>query len=125
MNVKREIEPRGADTLKLLAAIVLLVAAAMGYFMLDQYVLWMRLAGLLLTAVLAVFIASRTAVGRRFLGFIGLVNAEVRKVVWPSRQETIQTTLVVMMIVIIMGIFMWAVDALFGFGMAYIMNRGS
>ena len=53
------------------------------------------------------FIFAQTAKGAQAIGFIGSARMEVRKVVWPSRQETIQTALIVFAMVIIVGLILW------------------
>jgi preprotein translocase subunit SecE len=53
-----------------------------------------------------------TAQGKRFNGFLHASRAELRKVVWPTRQETLRTTLLVVVMVVIAGLFLWAVDSL-------------
>jgi preprotein translocase subunit SecE len=70
----------------------------------------LRVLGLLAMVVVAVLIALQTAVGRNVWRFASDARTEVRKVVWPTRQETIQTTLIVMFVVLLMGIFLWLVD---------------
>lgn len=53
-----------------------------------------------------------TAQGQRFNTFLQASRAELRKVVWPTRQETVRTTLLVVVMVVIAGLFLWAVDSL-------------
>jgi len=58
----------------------------------------------------SVFIASQTALGRSTWSFIGATRTEVRKVVWPTRAETMQTTMAVLFVVVVMGILLWLLD---------------
>ncbi|MCP4232410.1 MAG: preprotein translocase subunit SecE, partial [Aestuariibacter sp.] len=67
-------------------------------------------------AAAAIFVVSTTDIGRRSLGFVKDARVEVRKVVWPTRQETLQTTLAVLVMVVIVAIMLWAIDSLLGFG---------
>ena len=53
-----------------------------------------------------------TAIGRRFLEFARQAQFEMRKVVWPTRQETLQTTILIMVVVIIVGLLLWVIDYL-------------
>ncbi len=55
---------------------------------------------------------------------MGAARTEVRKVVWPSRQETMQTTLMVFIIVTILSIFLWFVDMLLGWGVKVLLATG-
>jgi preprotein translocase subunit SecE len=81
--------------------------------------------GLLAVFGAAFFVALQTAVGRGLWRFGGDARTELRKVVWPTRQETIQTTLVVMVVVLVMALFMWAVDSgLFAIVRALIGGEG-
>ncbi len=112
MNSKSETQASKFDTFKLaLAALVLVVAVATFYYFVD-YLLLVRVAGLLAAVGVAVGIALTTAMGANLLGFIKDSRAELRKVVWPTRQETWQTSLAVILMVIIMGIFLWLLDML-------------
>ncbi len=113
MNSKSETQPSNKfDTFKLaFAALVLVVAVAAFYYFVD-YLLLARVAGLLAAVAVAVGIALTTEVGVNLLGFIKDSRAELRKVVWPTRQETWQTSLAVIVMVIIMGIFLWLLDML-------------
>lgn len=69
-----------------------------------------RILGLLLVVAVGVGLVLATSVGRGLLGFARDARTELRKVVWPTRQETIQTTLVVLVMVLIVGIFLWLLD---------------
>ncbi len=68
--------------------------------------------GLLAVTGVALFIGSQTLVGGRVLGYLSDTRTEVRKVVWPTRQETFQTALIVFGVVIFMGIVLWLLDML-------------
>ena len=66
-------------------------------------------------AVAAVFVAMQTAKGVAIADVVRGSLVELRKVVWPTRQETNQTTLIVIAVVIVMAIILWLLDTLFGF----------
>jgi preprotein translocase subunit SecE len=87
-----------------------LVAGIYGFYHFAAYSALLRVVGLLVTAGIAAAIALQTAQGRRLWEFAGDARTEVRKVVWPTRQETIQTTLVVIVMVLILGIILWLFD---------------
>src|SRR5690554_454881 len=67
---------------------------------------------ILALALAAGFLASKTAKGRGFIVLSKDAKTEMRKVVWPSRQETMQTTLIVVVVVLIVGLLLWALDSL-------------
>ncbi len=100
------------DTFKLVLAIALLLAGIGGFYWYADASLLYRVLGLVGVAIVAVGIAFTTATGHAILSFGREARAEVRKVVWPTRQETVQTTLMVVVAVIILGIFLWLVDML-------------
>jgi preprotein translocase subunit SecE len=112
MNSKVESQASGFDTLKLWVA-ALLVAAAMGafYYFSDASVL-VRVLGILASIIAAGFIGYQTEAGRQLAGFLRESQIEVRKVVWPTRSETIKTTWVVVAVVVVMGVLLWLLDML-------------
>ncbi len=110
MNAKVENEGSGMDTAKLALSMLLLVTAIGGFYYLEGHSTLLRVLGLLVVAGVAVFVALQSVPGRRVWAFAADSRTEVRKVVWPSRQETIQTTLIVFVMVLLMGIVLWLVD---------------
>jgi len=110
MNANVEDRPTRADTVKLSLAALLLVAGIYGFYFFEAHSLLLRVLGLLAIAGLAGFIAIQTASGKAIWEFFGEAKTEVRKVVWPSRQETIQTTVVVLATVVVMGLLLWLFD---------------
>lgn len=79
-----------------------------------QNIAWaLRAAAGIVVFALAVFIALQTSVGQLFWSFAKGARVELRKVVWPTRQETIQTTLVVVGMVVIAALVLWGLDTLF------------
>jgi preprotein translocase subunit SecE len=100
----------GADKAKLGAAIALVVAALAGFYVLGkqgQLAQWGALIAGLIAAV-AVFLTSEP--GRQFVAFGRDAWKEVRKVVWPTRKESIQMTVYVFGFVVIMALFLWLTD---------------
>jgi preprotein translocase subunit SecE len=112
MNAKTEEAGSGLDTVKLLVVVALLVAGVYGFYSFAEQPLWVRLAGLLIVVGAAVFVVLQTAVGRTVWQFAVDARTEVRKVVWPSRQETLQTLLIIVIAVLLTALFLWAVDSL-------------
>ncbi len=100
----------GADKAKLALSVALLVAGLAGFYLLAKQgavVQWGVLLGGLVLAV-GVFLVSE--VGKRFIGFCRDSYREVKKVVWPTRKETIQMTAYVFGFVVIMALFLWLTD---------------
>jgi len=110
MNARAEAGATGLDTVKLVAAAVLLVVGIYGFYYFAAYSTLLRVVGLLVVGGVAAAVALQTEQGRRLWQFAGDSRTEVRKVVWPTRQETLQTTLVVIVMVLILGIILWLFD---------------
>ncbi|OOZ36029.1 preprotein translocase subunit SecE [Solemya velesiana gill symbiont] len=110
MNAKAEVESTTMDTVKLLVAVLLLIGGIGVFYYFEQYSLLGRVLGLLVIAGVAVAMALQSVPGRSVWEFASASRTEVRKVVWPSRQETIQTTLIVFAMVLLIGIVLWLFD---------------
>jgi preprotein translocase subunit SecE len=81
-----------------------------------------RVLVLLVLAVLAVLVAFRTVKGSAFLVLAKEARVEIRKVVWPTRQETTQTTLIVVAVVLVMALLLWGLDSLLGWLVSLIVG---
>ncbi|MBT8138266.1 MAG: preprotein translocase subunit SecE [Gammaproteobacteria bacterium] len=73
-----------------------------------------RVLGLLAVAIVAALVALQTVEGKAFWALIKGARTEIRKVVWPTRQETMQTSLMVLAVVVVVGIILWGLDTLLG-----------
>lgn len=113
-----------ADKIKLLAAFLLVVAGIVGFYALQDSAAVLRLASVLVGVALAGFVASLSEPGRRFFAFGRDSVAEAKRVVWPTRKETLQTTGVVILFAITMALFLWAVDASLMVMVNKLMGRG-
>ena len=100
----------GADRLKMGASIALLVLALAGYFLLAQQGVWVQWAAFIvgLAAAVGVFLTSEP--GQQLIGFGMDATRELKKVVWPTRKEATQMTLVVFAFVFVMALFLWLTD---------------
>ncbi len=99
-----------ADRLKIALAMIALIAGLAGFYVLSQQPLVLRVSVVLAGLVIAAGIAATSEPGKRFFAFGRESIAETKKVVWPSRKETIQTTAIVFGFVLIMAIFLWGTD---------------
>lgn len=111
------------DKLKLLAAGLLAAAGIAGFYGLGESPMVLRLLSVLAGFALAAGVAFTSEPGRRFYAFSQDSVAEARKVVWPTRKETLQTTGIVILFVIIMAIFLWAVDSVLFWLVKLLMGR--
>jgi preprotein translocase subunit SecE len=125
MNVKAEAGATNLDTAKLAAAALLLIAGISGFYYFANYSALLRVVGLLVIGGTAAAVALQTQVGRELWHFVGDARTEVRKVVWPTRQETLQTTFIVVVMVLILGIIMWLFDMMLMSILRLLTGQGS
>jgi preprotein translocase subunit SecE len=115
MNTKAE-QPRGtnaADIGKLTLAVLVLAAGIFAYSWFDNDAsvpASVRLLGVLVALAAALAIGAFTGPGRRVRGFIAESQFEMRKVVWPTRDETLKTTLVIIAVVIVLSLLLGLID---------------
>ena len=102
------------DKIKLLVAFLLVVAGIAGFYYFAEAVdsVLYRVLALLAVFIVAFIISLQTQIGSDTWNFGRSAILEVRKAVWPTRQETVQATLMVMVLVIIMGVVLWLFDML-------------
>jgi preprotein translocase subunit SecE len=100
------------DKIKLVVAFLVVAAGVGVFYYFPDTSLLLRTAAVLLGVVLAAGIVFTTEAGKSAWHFVVGARQEVRKVVWPNRKETSQTTLVVIVMVIIAGIVIWLFDAI-------------
>lgn len=100
----------GADKAKIAAAVALVIASVAGFYLLGKQGPIVQWAALLVGLVVAaaVFLVSES--GRQFVAFARDAWREVKKVVWPTRKETVQMTAYVFAFVVIMALFLWLTD---------------
>jgi len=125
MVAKTETEQTGKlDTLKLIVAIVLLIAGIAQFYYFEAESLLYRVLGVVGFSIAAIGVVYTTALGQSIWGFARDARTEVRKVVWPTRQETVQTTLLVIGMVIIVGIMLWLIDMFLRWGVLVLTGQG-
>ncbi len=112
------------DTVKLIAAAAILVGGVGAFYLLGTYPLAVRWLIVFATLAGGIAVALQSAPGRVFWQFVQGSRVELRKVVWPTRQETLQTTLVVIVAIVVMGIFFWVLDWALGAIMHSVTGRG-
>jgi preprotein translocase subunit SecE len=98
------------DIVKLVIAAAMVVAGITGYYLLAANSIVLRLLAVAAGIVAGIAAAWTSAPGREFLAFAREALVEVKKVVWPTRKETIQTTAAVFAFVVVMALFLWVSD---------------
>ena len=110
MDTKVETEPTMVDTAKLVAAAAIALVGFVAYYYFDSAPAALRALGVLVAVGIGVFVGLQSAQGQMLWRFIQAARAELRRVVWPTREETIQTTIAVLVFALIMGVFFWLLD---------------
>ncbi len=100
------------NSLKWAIVFVLIALGVVGNYHFSEQSLLIRSFGLIALAAVSIVVALQTENGKRFLRFAMDARNELRKVVWPSRQETVQTTVMVLGVVVIVALILWGVDLL-------------
>ena len=108
-----------ADKIKIGLAVLLVVAGIVGFYYFGESPAIVRLGSVLAGLIAAAFVFWMTVPGKQFYVYAQESAAETRKVVWPTRKETIQTTLIVFAFVVVMSLFLWAVDS----GLLWIVKK--
>lgn len=122
MNAKAEAKDSRFDLFKWLAAAALVVVGVVGNQYFSAEPILYRVLVLLVIAAIAGFVALQTSKGQAFLVLAKEARVEIRKVVWPTRQETMQTTLIVVAVVLVMALLLWGLDSLLGWLISLIVG---
>lgn len=108
------------DKLILTIAVLPFAAAIGGFYYFADESLLLRVIGLLVAAGLSILIALQSQSGKTAWAFIRDARNEVRKVVWPTRKETAQTTMFVLAAVVFMGVCLWLLDMFLGWAVRFL-----
>ncbi|MBA6225753.1 MULTISPECIES: preprotein translocase subunit SecE [unclassified Colwellia] len=112
MNASTEAEPSGSfDFLKWSVIVLLLAGAVFGNYIFAEQSVLVRAIAVVAAIVIAGLIAMQTVKGRTAVAFAKESRTEVRKVVWPTRQEAVQTTGIVLVATLIMSLLLWGLDS--------------
>ena len=114
------------NAVKWVLAIAILIAATVGNRyapeLLPQLAVWMRVVILVVMGVGALALTLITTQGQAFLKLLKEALVEARRVVWPTKDETMQTTLIVFAVVVVMSLVLWGVDSLFGWMISAVIG---
>jgi preprotein translocase subunit SecE len=115
----------GGDTAKVVVAIVLVFAGIAGYYVLSDRPDWQRWSAMLVGLVLAAAVFWSSQTGRNFGQFFVDSRVELRKVVWPGREQAIKTTAVVFGFMAVAGAFFWLLDLFLAWATKLLTGQGS
>jgi preprotein translocase subunit SecE len=116
--------PTALDAVKLAAGVVVLAAGIAGFYLLADLPIWLRWIIVLAALVAGALVGLQSYQGRTFRAFMQSARVELRKVVWPNRQETVQVTIVVFAMVIALGLFFWGLDTVLGMLTRWLTGYG-
>ena len=109
-EVQTPVGAAAKDTVLMMLSIVVLFAGIVAFYWFDEQPLLIRIAMVIVGLGAAAGLMWFSWYGREFWQFAQAARIELRKVVWPEREETIKTTYVVFIFAIVMGVFFWGLD---------------
>jgi preprotein translocase subunit SecE len=125
MKIQAEAPTTVTDVVKQVFSVVFVVAGVTAFYYFSEAVpLLYRVLGLLAIVLAAMGLMLTTGVGQSVWQFALDSRQEVRKVVWPTREETVRTTLLVFAMVTIVGLILWALDAFLFWGVRFLTGQG-
>ncbi len=124
MNTQLEASTSVFDVVKQVFSVVFVVAGVAAFYYFSEAPLLYRVLGLVAVVLIVAGMMLTTGVGRNVWGFILESKQEVRKVVWPTRDETMRTTLLVFAMVVIVGFVLWLLDMFLFWGVRFLTGQG-
>jgi preprotein translocase subunit SecE len=113
-----------ADKVKLGAAVAAVAAGVAAYYVLGNDASWVRWSSVVAGIVVAALVIAWSRYGSEFREFVVSSRVELRKIVWPTRQETGMTTLIVFIFVAVMGLFFWGLDLVLAWATRALTGQG-
>ena len=118
---KIEIETNKQDIVKWILSTIMFLGSLVAFYYFDQYPLIYRVLGLIGIVILGFLIVFNTEKIRSLRVFTHDARVELKKVIWSTKAEVIQTTVIVFVVVIIMSILLWLLDKLLGAGIKFLL----
>lgn len=115
---------KSLETLKVIVSATLLLLSLIGYYYYSDAHAVVRVLGLIGGVALSGLVFYQSDKGRAWFGYLSHAQKEVKQVIWPTRQETVQMTLIVFAVVIVMSIFLWLVDMFFLWAVQVLTGQG-
>lgn len=124
MNARAESESSVIDTVKLIVAALVFLGGVGGFYYYADELLLYRVLGLIAVSLIAVGLSMTTRAGREVWAFARDSRQELRKVIWPTKQESLQTTVIVLVMVLLIGAFLWLLDTFFLWAVQSLLRPG-
>jgi preprotein translocase subunit SecE len=118
-------EGGAVNTVKLVVAVLLVLAGVAGFYVLSSQAAWLRWLAVVGGIVLGGVVIAFSRYGTDLKQFVALSRIELRKIVWPNRNETGMTTLVVLGFVVVAGLFFWGIDVVLAWATQALTRQGS
>ena len=125
MSTSIQVTSAVPDLAKWIGAFAILVGGIAGFYYWSDESLLLRVIALLVLSAAALFVAVQTEKGRAAWDFVRDSHTEVRRVVWPTRKETTQTTLIVIAMVGLVAVIMWVLDGLLAWLVKLMLGTGT
>ena len=114
MSAKAELNDNRFDVFKWVVVALIVSVGVFGDSYFSAEPVLYRAIALVVLGLVAGFVALQTSKGKAFWSLLKEARIEIRKVVWPTRQETAQTTMIVVAVVLVMALVLWGLDSLLG-----------
>ncbi len=125
MSAHTESASSARDTALLWLAVGIIAASITGFYWFEgQFNVLIRVVGMLAGGAVAILVALQSVPGKAAWSVVRESRTEVRKVVWPTRKETMQTTAIILIVVLILGMLLWGVDSLLLLSLELLTGRG-
>lgn len=124
MNTQAEAQTPVFDIVKHVISVLLVIAGVVAFYYFSEFSLLYRVIGLLVIALIVLGLLFTTGLGRDLWAFFQESKQEVRKVVWPTRDETTRTTMLVFAMVLTVGFILWLLDMLLFWGVSQLTGQG-
>ena len=124
MNAHAEEVTSVVDIVKLALSLLFVVAGITAFYYFSDFQLLYRVLVLVLVLGIAVAVSFTTGKGRSLWGFMLEAKQEFKRIVWPTKDEAVRTTLMVFLMVFIVGLILWLLDMFLFWGVQLLMSQG-
>ncbi|MDO9204831.1 MAG: preprotein translocase subunit SecE [Methylococcaceae bacterium] len=123
MQINNEVSV--SDLTKQIISVLFIILGLAGFYYYVNFLLVYRVIGLLIIVLGALYLLSTTFAGKKVLSFISESKIELNRVIWPTREETTRTTMLVFAMVFVVGFLLWLLDTFLFWGVRLLTGQGS